>query len=179
MDHKPYEQWALMPESCSPQERQELVQHMQSCASCSQLANRWEQVNQLLQSERSLAAPTAGFTERFQHNLEARKAAKHQQQVKKSLLLILAILIMILIVSSIYIYASTPPSYLLKWLFNAGANFCSTIQKFELIGSFFLRQIPIPFFILSLSTMATLLGSLTVVWVTALWKLSTEGATIS
>jgi hypothetical protein len=70
MDHRPFEDWLLENKELTSTERRQLDAHLQCCHSCTALA----EVNLALRSTR-LAAPTRGFTDRFQMRLAARKQA--------------------------------------------------------------------------------------------------------
>lgn len=70
MDHRPFEDWLLENKDLTSNEKRLLDAHLQSCRSCTALA----EVNLALKSAR-VAAPQAGFTDRFQVRLAARKQA--------------------------------------------------------------------------------------------------------
>ncbi len=70
MDHRPFEDWLLENKTLTCNEQRQLNAHLQSCSSCTALA----EVNLALKSVR-LAEPVAGFTDRFQVRLQARKKA--------------------------------------------------------------------------------------------------------
>ncbi len=68
MDHRPFEDWLLENKNLTSNEQRQLNAHLQNCSSCTALA----EVNLALKSVK-LAAPAAGFTDRFQLRLAARK----------------------------------------------------------------------------------------------------------
>ncbi len=70
MDHRPFEEWLLENKDLTSTERRQLNAHLQTCHSCTSLA----EVNLALKSVR-LAEPAPGFTGRFQVRLAARKRA--------------------------------------------------------------------------------------------------------
>lgn len=74
MDHQPFETWLLADEPLTPQQKRELQAHMKTCRACAALA----EVNVALKSVR-MAAPTEGFTDRFQVRLATRKAAQRRR----------------------------------------------------------------------------------------------------
>ena len=82
MDHRPFEDWLLNAQTLSANEKQQLNTHLQSCSSCSALA----EVNLALNSAK-MTAPAAGFTERFQVRLEAQRKALRRRNFWGFLLL--------------------------------------------------------------------------------------------
>ncbi len=70
MDHRPFEDWLLEDKVLSTDEKRQLDIHLRECATCTPLA----EVNLALKSVRS-AEPAAGFADRFQVRLAARKQA--------------------------------------------------------------------------------------------------------
>lgn len=74
MDHQPFETWLLADEPLTPQQKHELQAHVKTCRSCAAMA----EVNVALKSVR-MAEPAAGFTDRFQVHLAARKAAQRRR----------------------------------------------------------------------------------------------------
>ena len=70
MDHQPFETWLLADEPLTSQQVRELQSHVKNCASCARIM----EVNLALKSAR-MAAPAAGFGDRFQIRLAERKVA--------------------------------------------------------------------------------------------------------
>lgn len=85
MDHRPFEDWLLENKELTCTERRQLEAHLGSCRSCTALA----EVNLALRSVR-LAEPAAGFTNRFQSRLAARKQAMRLRNVWGFLVLALS-----------------------------------------------------------------------------------------
>lgn len=77
MDHRPFENWLLdnIQHLTADQERQ-LNTHLRTCSSCTALV----EVNLALKSVR-MAAPVAGFTDRFQLRLAAKKQALRRRNI--------------------------------------------------------------------------------------------------
>ncbi len=76
MDHRPFEDWLLNNQILSADENRQLNAHLQACSSCSALA----EVNLALKSIK-MAAPAAGFAERFQVRLDAQKKALRRRNI--------------------------------------------------------------------------------------------------
>ena len=87
MDHRPFEDWLLNAQTLSAEESRQLNVHLQSCSSCTALA----EVNLALKSVK-MAEPAAGFADRFQLRLEAQKAALRRRNFWGFLLLTLSVL---------------------------------------------------------------------------------------
>jgi hypothetical protein len=68
MDHRPFEDWLLDNQTLTPDQKRQLDAHLRTCSSCCSLA----EVNLALKSVR-MAEPAAGFADRFQLRLEAKK----------------------------------------------------------------------------------------------------------
>ena len=86
MDHRPFEDWLLKAQALSAEENRQLNTHLQSCSSCTALA----EVNLALKSVKMIS-PTAGFAERFQVRLEAQKNALRRRNFWGFLLLTLSV----------------------------------------------------------------------------------------
>ena len=87
MDHRPFEDWLLNNQNLSIDEERQLNTHLQVCSSCTALA----EVNLALKSVR-MAAPAAGFADRFQVRLEAQKKALRLRNFWGFVLLALSVL---------------------------------------------------------------------------------------
>jgi predicted anti-sigma-YlaC factor YlaD len=87
MDHRPFEGWLLDNQTLTADEKRQLNAHLQGCSSCSALA----EVNLALKSAK-MAEPAAGFTDRFQARLAARKQALRRRNFWGFLLLALSVL---------------------------------------------------------------------------------------
>jgi hypothetical protein len=87
MDHRPFEDWLLNNQALSAEENRQLNTHLQSCSSCTALA----EVNLELKSVK-MVAPAAGFAGRFQVRLEAQKKALRRRNFWGFLLLTLSVL---------------------------------------------------------------------------------------
>ena len=74
MDHRPFEDWLLDNKVLTSNEKRQLNAHLQTCPSCCALA----EVDLALKTVK-VAAPTAGFADRFQVRLAARKKALRQR----------------------------------------------------------------------------------------------------
>ena len=83
MNHRPFEDWLLEDLGLTAQQERDLQAHLRDCVSCSAIAG----ANLALHSARP-AVPAAGFTERFNVRLAARRRAQARQQIIGTLVLV-------------------------------------------------------------------------------------------
>jgi hypothetical protein len=84
MNHRPFEDWLLEDKPLTPEEKRELQSHLRSCTSCTAIAES----NLALHSAK-MAAPAAGFVNRFQARLaEQRKATRIRQIIGAVILVV-------------------------------------------------------------------------------------------
>ena len=152
MDHRPFEDWLLENKNLTGSEQRELNAHLQSCSSCTALA----EVNLALKSTR-LAAPVGGFTDRFQVRLAARKQALRVRNIWGFLVL-----------SSLF---HSPVNVLVSWLTTLMSTWAA-IQTMFHAGETVARVLPgfIPGYIWAAILFAAV--SWIVLWVFSLLKIT-------
>jgi hypothetical protein len=168
MNHRPFEDWLLDNQPLTPAQKQELKNHLKTCASCTALT----EVDLALKST-SRVAPRAGFTERFQLRLVAERKKHHTRQLWGFGLLGLIILLSagVVIFEFYTTWEDSPVQILLagmSWL----VTMFSSVRTYGSIGFILLKVIAriIP---LSLWLVAAGGGFMVIfVWATSLWKLS-------
>lgn len=168
MNHRPFEDWLLENQSLTPAQKQELKNHLKTCASCTALT----EVDLALKST-SQVAPRSGFTERFQLRLAAERKKHRTRQLWGLGLLGLVILLSagVVIFEFYTTWENSPVQILLagmSWL----VTMFSSVRTYGSIGFILLKVIAriIP---LSLWLVAAGGGFLVIfVWATSLWKLS-------
>jgi hypothetical protein len=113
MDHRPFEGWLLNNQTLDADEKRQLNAHLQDCSSCTALA----EVNLALKTVK-MAAPAAGFTDRFQTRLAARKQALHRRNFWGFLLLTLSVLSVLTLITLPVITSllQSPVDLLASWL---------------------------------------------------------------
>ena len=94
MDHRPFEGWLLNNQTLAADEKRQLDAHLQVCSSCAALA----EVNLALKSVK-MAAPAAGFADRFQVRLAAQKKALRRRNFWGFLLLAVSVLSVLTLIS--------------------------------------------------------------------------------
>jgi hypothetical protein len=169
-----FEEWALSPETCSPEEREALQQHRQQCESCDRLARSWKRIESVLDTA-PFARPAEGFAQRFQQNLAARKAAAHKRQARKFLLILGITFAVSILAGSVYFYSINPPQFLLTQVFRTAANVLVTVENIKIISSTFLGFTPGAIFLPILMVSASALGGFALLWFTAIWKFTLHG----
>jgi hypothetical protein len=108
MDHRPFEDWLLEDQPLTPDQKRQLGTHLRVCSSCTALA----EVNLALRLTR-LAEPAAGFSDRFQARLAARKQALRWRNFWGFALLTISVL-------GVFVWGSWP---VLRELFHSPVNF--------------------------------------------------------
>ena len=113
MNHRPFEGWLLNTQALSADEKRQLDTHLQICSSCTALA----EVNLALKSVK-MVAPAAGFTDRFQIRLEARKRALRRRNILGFVLLTMCVLGALLFIAWPVITSllRSPAGLLTSWL---------------------------------------------------------------
>jgi len=166
MDHRPFEDWLLDARTLSIDEKRQLNTHLQECSSCNALA----EVNLELKSVK-MAAPAAGFTERFQLRLEARKKAVQRRNFWGFLLLTFSVLSGLVWMAA-PIFKSiihSPGDMLASWLSTVVSIWASSEALFQ-GGRVILKVIPgfIPIYIWIVVLL--LEGGTSLLWVFSLKK---------
>jgi hypothetical protein len=168
MNHRPFEDWLLENQPLTPEQNQELKNHLKTCTTCLALT----EVDLMLKTSR-LVAPRAGFTERFQLKLVTEKQlARKRQFWGLGILGLIAILAMgFLVVQLFSIWLSSPAEIFVTWV-TWWVTLVSSIRTYGTIGLVFVKiaagMIPLPLWL----GMAGGSFLLVLVWVTSLWKLS-------
>lgn len=115
MDHRHYELWLLNDERLTPEQERELRNHQRSCPECATLAR----ANLALRSA-PVAAPTEGFTLRFQTRLAAQRKIQRRRSMIGTFLLALTGLGALTWFALPYLtYAALPPEQIFAvWVSN-------------------------------------------------------------
>lgn len=114
MDHRPYEDYLLDDQRLTPAQEQDLQNHLRTCPDCAALAH----ANLALRAA-PVAAPTKGFSQRFQTRLAAERQLQHRRAQIGSLLLALAGASLLAWLLHPYLgYLALPPETLFTLWFN-------------------------------------------------------------
>jgi hypothetical protein len=138
MDHRPFEGWLLNNQKLDADEKRQLNAHLQVCAACTALA----EVNLALRSVK-LAAPAAGFEDRFQIRLAAQKKAVRRRNFWGFLLLTLSVSTGLTLVAWPVLMSllQSPVSLLASW-FGSLLSFLAALDAMAHAGLVFLRIVP-------------------------------------
>lgn len=178
MNHQTYEQWALHPETCSPEEKKALQTHLLECESCKALFRNWQQVESLIVAAPMLQ-PAPGFSARFQASLAKRKAEEQRRQLRRFLLILGISLTSILIISSIHFYINTPPKFIFQQFLMLGTDLLVLLTNTKVVLNALFSFAPVAFLIPVIMIAASALGGLTILWFTTIWKFTLQGENVS
>ncbi len=166
MDHRPFEDWLLDNQLLTIDQKRQLNTHLQVCTSCTTLA----EVNLALKSVK-LAEPTAGFVNRFQVKIEARKSALRIRNIW-------GFVILSLIVGGLFTWVSWPvlqdlvhsPVNLLATWVSSLVSFWASLQAILRAGMVLFKVVPgfVPAYIWAVILFAA--GAWSLVWVASLIK---------
>ena len=166
MDHRPFEDWLLDDQPLTNDQKRQLNTHMQTCSSCAALV----EVNLALKSVR-VAAPAAGFADRFQVRLIARKQALLWRNFWGFTLLTLSVLGLIGWVSWPVLkdLIQSPVNLLASWI-SSLVSFWASLQAVIRAGMVLFKVAPgfVPTYVWTVILFAA--GGWSLVWVVSLMK---------
>jgi len=168
MDHRPFEDWFLEEKVLAADEKRQLNLHLRTCSSCTALA----EVDLALKSARA-AEPAAGFAERFQVRLVARKKTLRQRNFWGFLVLIVSVLSLLVWLSWPVIndMIQSPVNWLASWL-SSLLSFWAALQAMLHAGVVLFKVVPsfVPAYIWTVILFAA--GGWSLLWVFSLMKLT-------
>jgi hypothetical protein len=166
MDHRPFEDWLLETQPLTNDQKHQLNAHLRACPSCTALA----EVNLALKSVK-VAAPAAGFTNRFQVRLAARKQALRWRNFWGFSLLTLSVLGLLGWVSWPVLkdLIHSPVNLLASWI-SSLVSFWASLQAIFRAGMVLFKVVPgfVPVYIWAVILFAA--GGFSLVWVVSLMK---------
>jgi len=90
MKHKKYEKWVLDDASISPQQREDLNRHLQSCRSCHNLQTGWNASKQLI-ANAVYQKPASGFSQRWQQTVIRKKQTEKIRRYRLSMFFLIVL----------------------------------------------------------------------------------------
>ena len=166
MDHRPFEDWLLDNPPLTSDQKHQLTTHLRTCSSCTALA----EVNLALTSVK-VAAPVAGFTDRFQLQLAARKQVIRRRNFWGFALLALSVLGLFAWVAWPVLkdLFQSPVNLLAAWM-SSLASFWASLQAIFRAGLVLFKVVPgfVPTYIWAVILFAA--GGWSLVWVVSLMK---------
>jgi len=138
MNHQPFEGWLLSEEPITPEQKQELDQHLRSCDYCNALV----ETGRVLRSVK-MVSPAMGFSARFQARLAEHKIADRRRKLWGAGLFLLGGLSLLVWFAgpSILKLAASPENWiatLVEW----GVFLITTFQALTRAGEVFLHVLP-------------------------------------
>lgn len=170
MLHQPFEAWILDPKGLSPQDRQALRAHLESCAHCRQLTGKWHATEHQL-TQQVMVGPAPGFVQRWQMRLAASRARNLFTLRRITPVLIIA---MIVVAFALIVQVFSSRSFIdLLNEFSRGLIWISAqIQGILQAVSDWLSN-PLGHLPLAVVVFAALV--ITLVWLTVLWRILRKG----
>ncbi|MFA5873028.1 MAG: hypothetical protein WC832_03605 [Anaerolineales bacterium] len=166
MDHQPFENWLLDNQPLTTDQKRQLNTHLRTCSSCAALA----EVNLALKSVR-VAAPAAGFADRFQVRLVAKKQALRRRNFWGFVVLTLSVLGLFGWVSWPVLkdLIQSPVNLLASWI-SSLVSFWASLQAIFRAGMVLFKVVPgfVPAYIWAVILFAA--GGWSLVWVVSLMK---------
>lgn len=166
MDHRPFEDWLLDNQPLTTDQKRQLNTHLRTCSSCAALA----EVNLALKSVR-VAAPAAGFADRFQVRLVAKKQALRRRNFWGFVVLTLSVLGLFGWVSWPVLkdLIQSPVNLLASWI-SSLVSFWASLQAIFRAGMVLFKVVPgfVPAYIWAVILFAA--GGWSLVWVVSLMK---------
>jgi len=166
MDHRPFEDWLLDNPPLSADQKRQLGTHLRSCSACTALA----EVDLALKSVR-VAAPAAGFSDRFQVRLAARKKVLQRRNFWGFVVLTLNVLGLFVWVSWPVLkdLIQSPVNWLATWISSLVSSWAS-LQAILRAGMVLFKVVPgfVPTYIWAVILFAA--GGWSMVWIVSLMK---------
>ncbi len=176
MSHQPFETWILDHNrgTLSIEERRELQAHLETCAQCQRLEERWQAARQELRARR-MASPAPGFAQRWQAGLAERRALEQRRQAWKIFGGLLGAALFILLVLGGYMLATTTPADWLIAFIRMTESSRVFLQMAIYIVQDWFTTTPFAFNLAVWIYLTVTLCFLTLVWVTVLWRTKSVG----
>jgi hypothetical protein len=166
MDHRPFEDWLLDNQILNTEQERQLNAHLRTCSSCTAIA----EVNLALNSVKEVA-PAAGFSDRFQVRLAAKKQALRRRNIWGFMILTLSALGILGWVAWPILkdLILSPVNLLASWI-SSLASFWAAIQAITRTGAMLFKVVPgfVPVYVWMAILMAA--GGWSLVWVVSLIK---------
>lgn len=171
-NHQPFEDWLLSDSQLSEQENLQLIEHLNTCETCSQLSIAWRNVEQQF----SLAvqmSPTAGFTDRWQSMLAVDLDKKFRQQTVITLGVFGIGTLMLFGLLSLFLFPviQTPLPYLVTSLYRLTLVVASVGNLLSAVSKLLQKFISIAPPLVWLAIVVALISTISV-WIISIQKLT-------
>jgi len=174
MSHQPFENWILDSINLPAEDRRALQAHLDSCAQCQRLSQRWDAVHLELRA-RPMAAPIPGFAQRWKSGLVERRAREQRKQAWRVFGGLLAGAIFVLMAMAGYTAVTSSPT---DWLTGIIQTADST-QTFLMVSIYYIQgwlsTTPPALNIALWIYLTVTLCILSLIWVLVLWRTKSLG----
>lgn len=178
MNHKKYEEMILMPEALAPEEREEVQQHIASCEACRKLSLQWQKTQRLLNRPQPMATPAPGFSARFAQSIDKRKEAEQQRQLRRFISILMAVMLVAILTFAVIYYSTNSPEMIIKNIVGASAQMLFLWESLKAIIATVTGFLPAVLLIPFLLTAASVMFTLTLLWLVSIWKLAFQKETV-
>jgi len=174
MSHQPYETWIVDPPPLNSEQMHSLEAHLEGCAECRGLRERWAHVRVALERP-DMAAPRPGFARRWQAGLAERRLREQRRQAWKFFLACSSAAAALFVFLVAYLAVSTTP---VEWVqagvkaISSSAGYLTTLRD---VSSTWAQVVPPVLNLAFWFSMAVTVCLLVFVWVFALWRTSLGG----
>ncbi len=174
MEHQPFKNWLLDEELLSREQQKELDAHLVICPECAGLKRRLDGVVHQMQTA-PLVAPPSGFSQRWKASLEERKIQSQQRHIRRLLIFFIIGALVTFFSMMVYTVINTSPADLIVTVVQTFTNLFLQWDNVKMSMLSLLQSVPLVIPLALWITLTTLLAILSVVWVAALWRISTQG----
>ena len=179
MTHQPFEDWLLYDEPLTPSQKQELQVHLRACEQCTRLASAWRQTESALHRAPVLE-PEKGFSNRWQVYLVAHQLRLQRRQRLGMLLFSIGGASLLLTLTGLMLLPvlQSPKPLLIALAYQVTRSAFTLGEILDTVATVFgaLFGVVPPTFWVGLSVAA---GSLAVLWLVAVRKLTAPGRVTS
>jgi predicted nucleic acid-binding Zn ribbon protein len=178
MSHQPYETWIADEASLSSEQRRELQQHLQVCPECYQLQLALHAVEDLMLCA-PIAAPQAGFSQRWRSHLAERLTEEQRRQTRRMFLtlIISALLVLLVLVNRVMLMYS--PVDMMASGLQFVSQFLVRLDQIQNVFIIWARFLPLYVPVAAIMIAATIMCFWTFVWGVSVWKINMQGVTAS
>ncbi len=171
LNHLPFEDWLLSGETLSPEDAQQLQDHLQNCQACTRLSVALQEVDRELRAA-PILTPAPGFATRWLRRHEADRRQLHRRQTFLVMFLSIggAMFLLALLSSAVFPVLRSPWPVFLAYLY----ELTSTFTFASVIGEALVTVLRALFDVIPVTQWAAIwvaLAGLGALWIVALHRL--------
>jgi anti-sigma factor RsiW len=175
MNHKPFELWILEPDELSEAQRGDLEAHLEGCEACRKLQAGWTILKEELRTP-EVAAPRAGFTNRWKAEIAERRAREQRKQAWRLFLSCSGAAALLLVFFVAYVFSTTTPAGWIQVGVRVISSSVGMASAFRDVATTWMQYTPPALNVALWISLAVTFCALTFVWVFAMWRTSLGGA---